>query len=323
MNDDAATIDTPDLSVVIVAHNERERVLDCLRSLADQRPIAAKVEILVVDDGSDDHTAAAVGQNHPGVRVIRKVWEGADLSRNRGIEESCGHLIAFLDADCIAASDWVESIVESLREEPLSVVGGRVVHRGSFIRRLIGIADFGEYQSFEEREAQCLPTCNLAASRSVLGRVRFDPRVSTAGGDTVFTESLRRTGAVLRYRPKIEVEHRPSASMADFMKRARRYGASFVRARQVMPTLRYAGLVRAGVPGVAVATVGRIVLDWLRLLRHRRPAGFRLWEMPAAAALLAARRLVSFPAAIAAVREGRGQPVTCASESAETTDRSF
>jgi glycosyltransferase involved in cell wall biosynthesis len=293
----------PVLSVVIVVHDDRERLVDCLRSLEGQIAGAGPVEVVVVDDGSTDGAAELVAELFPSVRVIRKPNEGADLSRNRGIDESTGELIAFLDADCVASSTWVETVLAALVAEPGAVVGGRVTHRGPLLRRVLGVADFGEYQGLAPRPARCLPTCNLALARSTLGGVRFDPRLAAAGGDTVFTETLRRGGAPLLYRPVLAVEHRPPAAIADLMGRARRYGASFVRARRVDPTLRWAGLVRAGVAGVSVATLGRIALDWARLVRHRRPAGLALWEIPAAAVVLAARRLASFPAALRALRE--------------------
>jgi glycosyltransferase involved in cell wall biosynthesis len=258
-------------------------------------------EIVVIDDGSDDGTAEVVVGLFPDVRVISKPNEGADVSRNRGIEESSGGIIAFIDADCVASGDWLETLVGELQKDPSVVVGGRVIHRGPFFRRVVGIADFGEYQGHRRREVRCLPTCNLGLTRSTLGEVRFDPRVAGAGGDTVFTETLRRGGAALIYQPKLEVEHRPSAGFADLMHRAERYGTSFVRARQLDPTLRYAGLVRAGVLGVVTATSARILLDWTRLVRYRLAAGFAVWELPAAAAVLALRRVASIPSAVRAV----------------------
>lgn len=294
----------PDVSIVIVVHNERDRIIDCLRSVAGRSHSSLIIEIIVIDDGSDDGTPEVVSEMFPDVRVVSKINEGADISRNLGIDESSGGVIAFIDSDCVARGDWIETLVDALGKDPSAVVGGRVIHRGPFMRRVMGIADFGEYQGLDRRQVRCLPTCNIGLARSTLGEVRFDLRLAAAGGDTVFTETLRRGGASLHYEPKLEVEHRPSTSFAEFMGRARRYGAGFVRARKLDPDLRWAGLVRAGVPGVAVATLARVVLDWTRLLRHRRAAGFAVWEVPAAAAILVLRRAVSLPAAVRELHSG-------------------
>lgn len=292
----------PDVSVIVVTRNDRERLIDCLRSLEEQACESIEAEVIVVDDGSTDGTAEAVGGLFPQVRLIRKPGEGADISRNRGIAESRGAMVAFIDSDCVASRDWLETLVGELKKNVVAVVGGRVIHRGPFLRRIVGIADFGEYQGLTRTAVRSLPTCNLGLTRSILGEVQFDPRLADAGGDTLFTERLRRSGADLTFLPDLVVEHRPAVGFGDLMQRAGRYGRSFVRARQVDPTLRYAGFVRAGVLGVVAATFARVVLDWTRLVQNRRAAGFAVWEVPAAAAVLAVRRLVSLPAAVRALR---------------------
>ena len=67
--------------------------------------------------------------------------------------------MAFFDADCVALPGWLAGIVGRLIEEPNTVVGGRVLHRGSFWQRLTGIADFGEYQDLQVKEVSTIPTC--------------------------------------------------------------------------------------------------------------------------------------------------------------------
>lgn len=303
MSEPSITETRPSVSVIVVTYNDCDRLSDCLRSLKDQSYSPIGTEIIVIDDGSTDGTAGVVRDLFPGVKVISKVNEGADISRNRGIAESVGKLIVFIDSDCVAPGNWLEILVGALEKDPSTVVGGRVIHRGSFLRRVVGIADFGEYQGLIRREVRCLPTCNLGLTRSTLGRVRFDPQLADAGGDTLFTETLRRGGATLIYEPEVAVEHRPSVSFGDLMRRAGRYGTSFVRARQVDPAMRYAAFVRAGVVGLVAATAARVLMDWGRLVRHRREAGFTLFEVPAAAAVLVLRRMASLPSALRAVRK--------------------
>lgn len=291
-----------ELSVVIAAYNDRERLRECLLSLSRHRHDYEATETIVVDDGSTDGTAEMVRREHPAVRLVTGDNRGAEVARNRGVNEAGGRIIAFIDSDCTAEPGWLQGIVEQLSAEPLLVVGGRIVHRGTFRQRLIGIADFGEYQGPRAREVRALPTCNMGLWKELFERVRFDPRLRP-NADTLLCEGLRKLGATLRYQPEIAVRHHPTASADELRARARRYGRSFVEARRLDPGLRWSSFVRAGVPGVIAATLGRALLDWTRLLRHRKAAGFRWWEVPRAAASLLLRRVVSLPEAVRACRE--------------------
>jgi hypothetical protein len=193
------------------------------------------------------------------------------------------------------------SLVKNLERNEGLVVGGRIIHRGNFWQRLTGVADFGEYLGLRLREVRTLPTCNMGLRRDLFQKVRFDTRMKV-NADSLFAEGLRRQGATLLCNPKVAVMHRPAAGMRDLFKRARRYGRSFVEARKIDPSMRYAGFVRAGVPGVATATFARALLDCWRLVRYRREAGFNLLEIPPAMFFLLLRRVYSLPEAIRAVR---------------------
>ena len=292
----------PRVSVVVATCNDLHNLRQCLASLVGQVYPATAFEVVVVDDGSTDGTSDAVRREHPDVHLVTKANEGAEIARNCGVDVSWGDVVAFLDSDCVAPPGWLATMVDRLGDDPLGVVGGRIIHRGSFWRRLTGIADFGEYQGLTRREVRTLPSCNMGLHRELFESVRFDPRLAP-NADTLFAEGLHRRGATLVYEPDLAVEHRPRADRAQLLARARRYGRSFVEARRLDPGLRWAGFLRAGVPGVVAATLGRTLLDWSRLLRHRRAAGFRIVEVPAAMAMLLLRRVVSVPEAVRAALE--------------------
>jgi glycosyltransferase involved in cell wall biosynthesis len=87
------------VSVVIPTYNYGRFIVDAIRGVLDQtRPPS---EIIVVDDGSTDDTAAVVGAFGDGVRYIRQDNAGVCAARNRGVSESTSELVAFLDADDI------------------------------------------------------------------------------------------------------------------------------------------------------------------------------------------------------------------------------
>jgi len=293
------------ISVIVVTWNDRENLLRCLASLEAQDWPRERVQLIVVDDGSTDGTAEAVRQAHPDALLVVKKNSGADNSRNHGLDRASGEIIALIDADCTAPPHWLDSLAAGLDEFDTPVIGGRILHPDGFWARMIGISDFGEFQGTRPKAVSNIPTCNLGARKTLFDRFRFD-ETARIGGDVLFACRLRQAGIGLCYDPRIVVRHHPRAHRKAFFDRARRYGAGFVQVRQQASGMKHGWLVRAGLPGVVVATLARTLLDWGRLLRHGHPAGVRWYEYPAAVVALPLKRLVSLGAAIRASRHGEG-----------------
>ncbi|HLS48067.1 MAG TPA: glycosyltransferase family A protein [Gemmatimonadales bacterium] len=112
------------ISVVVPAWNSERFLPEALASIARQhrRPM----EVIVVDDASDDATAALA--ESAGARVIRQAWNGGPgASRNAGIEAAAGDLVAFLDADDWWQPDHLERVAPLLEATPGAVLAcGRV-----------------------------------------------------------------------------------------------------------------------------------------------------------------------------------------------------
>jgi glycosyltransferase involved in cell wall biosynthesis len=110
--------------VVIPARNEGAGIGRVVRAVLEQRVEGVRAEVIVVDDGSGDDTAADA--ERAGARVIR-VAGGAGgnpaRARNLGAEASKGDPIIFLDADCTPAPGWLAAMV-SAHDSGAVVVGG-------------------------------------------------------------------------------------------------------------------------------------------------------------------------------------------------------
>jgi glycosyltransferase involved in cell wall biosynthesis len=106
----------PDVSVVIPARDEERYVGGALASVAAQRWPAGWLEVVVVDNGSTDGTAAVVrafAAAHPrlAVRLVAEPVAGLARAKNRGAAAARGRYLLFLDADSRLAPDLVARVM--------------------------------------------------------------------------------------------------------------------------------------------------------------------------------------------------------------------
>lgn len=116
------------VSVVIPTYNRADRLGRAIESVLDGT--FKDYEILVVDDGSTDDTEAVVaGYDDAPVRYVHQENAGANAARNRGVEESSGEFVSFLDSDDELHPEALEVAVETLREAPDSCAGVATSYR--------------------------------------------------------------------------------------------------------------------------------------------------------------------------------------------------
>lgn len=103
------------VTVIVPAYNAAAYLDDALDALAAQDH--PDVEVVVVDDGSQDDTAE-VARRHAGVRVVQQENAGPSAARNAGIAVARGDFITFCDADDRFRPTKVSAQVGYLREHP-------------------------------------------------------------------------------------------------------------------------------------------------------------------------------------------------------------
>ena len=111
--EDVNAEDQPLVSVLIPCYNQAHFLGEAIESvLAQTYP---HLEIVVVDDGSPDNTAA-VAARYPGVRYFRQANQGLSAARNTGLRHSIGERIVFLDADDRLMPRAIEAGLTCLRD---------------------------------------------------------------------------------------------------------------------------------------------------------------------------------------------------------------
>lgn len=104
------------VSVVIPAYNVGKHIAEAIDSVVAQD--YPQLELIVVDDGSQDDTAEVVASRYPQATLIRKANGGAASARNAGIRAASGEFIAFLDADDIWLPGKLAAQVAHFRAHP-------------------------------------------------------------------------------------------------------------------------------------------------------------------------------------------------------------
>ncbi len=113
------------ISFIIPARNEEIFLRQCIDSIHAQEldhDEELSVEIVVVDNESTDATSDIAVDC--GATLINVPAGNAGRARNRGVDASTGKFLAFLDADCILPTDWVEHCLNELKHDGVIAVAG-------------------------------------------------------------------------------------------------------------------------------------------------------------------------------------------------------
>lgn len=115
-------MENPSISVVISCFNYGKYIEDCIESVLNQS--VNNFEILIIDDGSTDNSETIINKykKHKNIRCFWQQNKGQAYTKNRGILESKGEFIAFLDADDVWLSNKLEQQIILFNDVKVGVV---------------------------------------------------------------------------------------------------------------------------------------------------------------------------------------------------------
>ena len=161
------------VSVVIPAYNESKDIVKCLDSLMHQT--IAPNEIIVVNNNSTDDTVKLT-KTYSNVKIINETKKGITYARTTGFNAAKSDIIARLDADTIAAPNWVEAIKNDfLHDKKLCGLKGRTAMRELSPNSRFWFSSIGyacrKIGDFNVGETPLMSGCNMAIRRSIWVKV--------------------------------------------------------------------------------------------------------------------------------------------------------
>ena len=228
---------TPSFSVVIPTFERPETLLMVLDALARQAA-PPDFEVIVVDDGSRDSTAARLSALSPAypLRFFRQENSGPAAARNRGVEEAKGRWILFLGDDTVPEADLLAVHARAHAEprpHPVAVLGYTTWPRDRRVTPFLHhINEYGlqfGYGLIEDPESvpfNFFYTSNISLPRALLRAAGlFDTTFPHAAWEDIeIAYRMMRTGMRILYRPAAVARHYHDITFASFRRRQEKAG---------------------------------------------------------------------------------------------------
>ncbi len=191
---------SPQVSVVMPAHNSAAYIAEAIESVLAQRSVS--LELIVIDDGSkDDSASIARSYSDPRLVLLQNSSAGGpSRARNQGVRAARAPYVAFLDSDDVMSADSMQAAVSALDASPEAVISFGDLRRIDLAGRVVVASVLAGYPVFQN-----LPKSTLADDWSSIRREDFARgllhenfigtgsvviRVNALGGEQAFDETL-------------------------------------------------------------------------------------------------------------------------------------
>jgi glycosyltransferase involved in cell wall biosynthesis len=269
------------ISIIICTRDRAESLRPTLESIGRTKvPAGWSVELVVVDNGSSDHTHAVVSEarlNNVVLRYLKESTRGQCRARNKGLRETTGQIILFTDDDVRTSQNWIEGMCRPILEGRADAVQGGIKIAPHLDRPWLTGSLRVWVASVEDpaRPPAGLVGANMAFGRRMIEIAgEFDQRLGPGAAgffdDTLFGWALEKAGRKILYQPFVTVEHHFAPDrllLRSYINSAHRMAASYAIVKRDLDPTAFRPSVFALIrqlPGLGVRCVtqaGRYIIN--------------------------------------------------------------
>lgn len=228
----------PFVSVIVPVYNDPERISKCIEALLNQTYPEEKYEVIIIDNGSADATQPTI-KRYPVTLLVEDNIQTSYAARNKGIHNSRGEIIAFTDADCIPAKDWIEKGVKNLLRDPeCGLVGGTIKlfprdpKKPNIVELYSMVIGFDQKRHIEQYNYGS--TANVFTFRKVIENVGPFKATLRSGGDSEWGKRVLAYGYRQVYADDVILDHPARNSFSQLCNRTiRLVGGNFDQKKSV------------------------------------------------------------------------------------------
>ena len=218
----------PDISIILPTANGRDVLFTCLESLLNQTYPLEKIELIVIDDSNDQSLAQALDESECNkffaLKYIPLFHKGPAACRNAGIQQASSEVLAFIDDDCVADSDWVKLALQDHRLNPdKPVVGGLTYVSECESTSLVSqfLINSSIQPASDKNDIFFFPASNVSIKKRIFSEDLFNEYFLLPGGeDLEFFWRLFKRGYKFIWDRNIKVVRTPNGFLQGFLKQA-------------------------------------------------------------------------------------------------------
>jgi GT2 family glycosyltransferase len=217
------------ISVVIVSYNVKELLLTCLNSLYQYQSKELNVEVMVVDNHSSDHTAEAVLQKFPQVKLIANSHNaGFPAANNQAFQLTKGKYIFMLNPDTEFHEDVLGKLYEKMERDPqVALIAPRLLNTDGSLQKsvwrypnlwtvfcemhylnvFLGLKNYSDKNKDMPFVAESFSGAAIFFRKEVLDKIGALDETMFWIEDTEFCFRAKRAGLTLLYYPEVKLLH--------------------------------------------------------------------------------------------------------------------